>query len=151
RWNELRMELRTNAEATTQLLASMQDLVSELRIDDLLAKIADNARATIPGKDFLLLLDHDGTLEPVGEQPASPAAVHALTRGANDTPRLRDEALLLDALVTVPQLSELASDPDTPLRSLCAATLHFRGERLGLLLTLARVPRVFLPRDVDLV
>jgi diguanylate cyclase (GGDEF)-like protein len=151
RWSELKMELRLNADATGQLLASMQDLVAELNIEDLLAKISENAQATIPGKEFLLLLDSEGTLEPVGEPPVSPAAVETLACWANGTPRLGEEVLLLDDLVTVPQLSELAGDGDTPLRSLCAAPLHFRGERLGVLVTLARQPRVFLPRDVDLV
>jgi diguanylate cyclase (GGDEF)-like protein len=151
RWNELKMEVRLNADATDQLLASMQDLVAELRIEDLLAKIAENAKATIPGKDFLLLLDHDGVLEAVGEPPVSAAAIGTLAAWANRTPRLGKEVLLLDDLVTVPSLSELAEDPETPLRSLCAAPLRFRGERLGVLVTLARQPLVFLPRDVDLV
>ena len=65
--------------------------------------------------------------------------------------QLGDEVLQLDDLVTVPALAELADDAETPLRSLCSAPLRFRGERLGALLTLARQPRVFLPRDVDLV
>jgi diguanylate cyclase (GGDEF)-like protein len=151
RWDELRMEVSSNADATDKLLSSMQDLVGELRIEDLLAKIAENAQATIPGKDFLLLLDYEGKLEAVGEVPVPAPAVATLEAWANDTARLGEEVILLDDLVSVPALAALPDDEEMPLRSLCAAPLHFRGERLGVLVTLAQQPRVFLPRDVDLV
>ena len=36
---------------------SLQDLVSELRLDDVLAKITANAQAAVVGKEFALLVD----------------------------------------------------------------------------------------------
>ena len=79
---------------------------------------------------------------------------------AHDPPRSRPgppprattstRATLIDDLSAVPELAALAADRDAPLRSLCAAPLVSRGERVGVLVALANGVDGFLPNDVAL-
>ena len=62
-----------------------------------------------------------------------------------------DAATLIDDLSTV-RVARPArgTDPDVPLRSLCAAPLVFHGRRVGVLVALANGAAGFLPNDVAL-
>jgi diguanylate cyclase (GGDEF)-like protein len=139
----LEVELRSQAEMNALLLRSMHDLVSELRVDDVLAKIIDNARAAAGGKHFILVLD-DG--EHTGSSLPS-EAVAVLDGWVARSRRLYSHAVLIDDTATSDDLAALAPHA----RSLCAAPLLVRGERLGVLVGHAVHPQSFLPRDVDLV
>ena len=146
----LETEAREQSEVAERLIASLQDLVSELRLDDVLAKITANAQAAVVGKEFALLVD-DGegprcqsyTSLPLG----AVSVLESWARGAAPV----EAPVTIDDVLTSSDLSRLATDAELPFGSICAAPLSFRGRHLGLLVALATQPRTFLPRDVDLI
>src|SRR3954447_20960636 len=147
---QLESEAREQSEVAERLIASLQDLVSELRLDEVLAKITANAQAAVVGKEFALLVDE-------GEGPRCQSftslplgAVSALESWAQGMPAL-EQPVTVDDVQTAPNLSRLVTDDQLPFGSICAAPLAFRGRHLGLLVALATQPRTFLPRDVDLI
>jgi diguanylate cyclase (GGDEF)-like protein len=147
---QLEAEAREQSEVAGRLIASLQDLVSELRLDEVLAKITANAQAAVVGKEFALLVD-DGegprcqsfTSMPLG----SVSVLEAWGRGIGPV----EGPVTVDDVRTSPDLARLASDSELAFGSICAAPLVFRGRHLGLLVALASQPRTFLPRDVDLI
>jgi diguanylate cyclase (GGDEF)-like protein len=150
RWRALEREVRSQADVTDRLFASMQDLVSELRTDEVLAKITENAEHAVAGKQFALLLEDDGRLRCLSGTPLPEHATAAIETWAAGTGRLHGGAVLVDDCASVPELAGLAGSAG-PLRSLCAGPLLYRGRRLGVLVALAPHARTFLPRDTDLV
>jgi hypothetical protein len=56
-WRQLESEARDQSLVTQRLNASLQDIVSELRLEDVLAKVTANAQSTLEGKHFALLVD----------------------------------------------------------------------------------------------
>jgi len=147
---QLESEAREQSEVAERLIASLQDLVSELRLDEVLAKITGNAQAAVVGKEFALLVDE-------GEGPRCQSftslplgAVAVLESWARGAPAI-EHPVTVDDVLTTPDLARLAAGDDLPFGSICAAPLTFRGQRLGLLVALATQPRTFLPRDVDLI
>ena len=148
-WRQLETEVRDQALVTQRLNASLQDIVSELRLEDVLAKVTDNAQSTLEGKQFALLVDEGDGLRCRRSSSLPPESVAALERWAASSRRVHDAPLVLEDLSILPELSDLAEDTEQPLRSLCAAPLTYRGESLGVLVALAPNARVFLPRDVE--
>ncbi len=146
----LEVEAREQSEVAERLIASLQDLVSELRLDEVLAKVTANAHAAVVGKEFALLVaDGDGTrCRSHTSIPA--AAVEVLERWAGDVATV-DHLVTVDDVLTVPDLARLGRGSEIPFGSICAAPLIFRGRHLGVLIALATRPRTFLPRDVDLI
>src|SRR5947199_95885 len=63
------------ADANKRLATSLQDLVSDLRIDEVLAKITRNAQVAVHGKDFVLLVDEGGQMRC---RSSSTIPVHAI-------------------------------------------------------------------------
>jgi diguanylate cyclase (GGDEF)-like protein len=149
-WRRLEADASEQATVAERLNASLQDLVSELRLEELLDKIVHNARAAVAGKEFALLVDEDGGLTCRGSTGLPPASVATLECWAAEAGDLREPALVEDVVV-VPALAALAADADVPMRSLCAVPLVYRGDAVGLLVALSAQARTFLPRDVDLV
>ena len=94
RWRSLERDLRSQAQVTDRLFTSMQDLVSELRIDEVLAKITENAAAAVDGKEFALLLEEDGRLLSASDTALPDAATAAIETWASATARLDETALL---------------------------------------------------------
>jgi diguanylate cyclase (GGDEF)-like protein len=146
----LKAQLRDQREVAERLSRSLNDLVSDLRIDEVLAKIIANGRAAIGGKEFALLLrDGDGLYCRSGSG-ISPRGIAVLERWGRETPELLTGPLAIDELEAVPGLRDLAADEATPIGSLCAVPLVFRDERLGALVALAHGPRAFLPEDLTM-
>ena len=150
RYKLLEQKAVQNADGAKRLEESLRDLVSDLRVDDVLEKITFNARAAVGGKDFALLVD-DGEALTCRSSSGLPshtlrtledwAAAHARDLGA---------ATLIDDLTHAPDLAALPADRDRPLQSMCAAPLISRGERIGFLVALANGVSGFLPNDVAL-
>jgi diguanylate cyclase (GGDEF)-like protein/putative nucleotidyltransferase with HDIG domain len=148
-WRQLESEVREQAQVAERLNASLQDIVSELRLEDVLAKVTANLQSTLEGRQFALLVD-EGDGPSCTRSSALPGeSVDALERWAASTPRARHSSLVLEDLSTLPELAALTESTELPLRSLCTAPLTYRGRSLGLLVALAPNARVFLPRDVD--
>ncbi|HEY7631521.1 MAG TPA: sensor domain-containing diguanylate cyclase, partial [Thermoleophilaceae bacterium] len=148
-WRQLESEAREQAEVTQRLSASLQDIVSELRLEDVMAKVTANLQSTLAGRQFALLRDDGGSFYCTRSSSLPAESVEALERWAATRGRTHDAALVLEDLSAVPELAELTDSGGVPLRSLCSAPLTYRGESLGVLVSLAPNARVFLPRDVE--
>jgi diguanylate cyclase (GGDEF)-like protein len=147
---QLEAEAREESELAERLIASLQDLVSELRLQDVLAKITANAQAAVVGKEFALLVD-DGEGPRCQSYTSLPlAAVSVLESWARGIASL-EHPVTIDDVTALPDLARLAIGSELPFGSICAAPLVFRGQHLGVLIALATQPRTFLPRDVDLI
>jgi diguanylate cyclase (GGDEF)-like protein len=149
RVRQLAAALDDQVAAADRLSRSLQDLVSELRLEDLLAMVTDNARAAIGGKDFALLLAGEDGLRCQSSSGLPDDALALLEQWANATPNLLTDTHLVDDVAHVETLRLLGEHPVTPVRSLCCAPLVVRGTPLGVLLALASQPHSLLPRDVD--
>ncbi|HEX6458684.1 MAG TPA: HD domain-containing phosphohydrolase [Thermoleophilaceae bacterium] len=148
-WRQLEAQVRDQALVTQRLNASLQDIVSELRLEEVLAKVTANAQSTLVGKQFALLVDDGEGLRCRRASSLPPESVQALERWAGSARRVHDSPLVLEDLANVPDLDALVDSNAQALRSLCSAPLTYRGESLGLLLALAPNARVFLPRDIE--
>jgi diguanylate cyclase (GGDEF)-like protein len=149
RAHSLQAELRDEKEAAERLTASLRDLVSDLRLDEVLAKITAHAQSAVVGKEFVLLVAEEGGLRRRGGSSVPEASVRILERWATASRELLDGAVAVDDLESVPELSELPLHPETPLGSLYAVPLVYRGQRLGVLLACDHGPRAFLPREIE--
>ena len=150
RWKRMSEELAGRAQTEKQLSASLQDLVSDLRHDEVLSKITRNAQSAVGGSEFALLIsDDDGGYECRGSWRLPPMAATALERWAARNGTGLREPFLIDDVRRVPELQPVAGDGAVPLRSLCAAPLLFRGEAFGTLIALAGSARTFMPGDLE--
>jgi len=155
RWRSRREQLRhlqrqlTDSEDVAErLFASLQDVVSDLRLEEVVAKVTRHAQAAVGGREFLLLVrDGDGLVcQSSSGLPA--AAVAVVEAWANGSPRLLERSLLLDDVTRLPVLTPLA-ELDNPLCALASAPLTSLGEPFGLLVALGGRQLTFLPRDVS--
>jgi diguanylate cyclase (GGDEF)-like protein len=137
------------AEAHERLTASLQDIVSDLRVDEVLAKIVANARAGTVGKEFALLVDDGEGMRCRGSTGVPGETVAALERWAVAAPRVTVQPLVLDDLRLVPELAELPRHADQPLGSLSATPLALAGNARGALVALANGYDIFLPHDIE--
>ena len=152
RIERLEREVSDQARIYERLGESLQDLVSELRLEDVLSKVAANAHLALPGKEFVLLLNE-------GEGPYRcqvTANVSTLARGrletwAGELPERMSEAITVDDLHSVRTLAPLTEADGGHFCSLCAAPLIFRDRILGILVALDPSAHSFLPSDVDVI
>ncbi|MEA2353614.1 MAG: hypothetical protein QOJ14_2028 [Thermoleophilaceae bacterium] len=150
RWERLGDELAAQSQTTAQLTDSLQDLVSDLRPDEVLAKITRHAQSAIGGNEYALLVaGEDGRWVCRASEHLPTSTARALERWAGWGGRALAEPLLLDDLVEIPALRTVADNRALPLRSMCAAPLTFRGKALGTLIALSNGEQNFLPRDVE--
>jgi diguanylate cyclase (GGDEF)-like protein len=150
RARSMEAELRDQKEAAERLTASLRDLVSDLRLDEVLAKITANARSAVVGKEFALLSAEEGSLRRRGASSVPEESLRRLEAWASASSALQREPVQLDDLESVPDLAELPLHPETPLGSLYALPLVFHGERLGVLIAADHGPRAFLPREIEI-
>ena len=149
RWRELEAKVRQQAEAAERLSSSLHDLVSELRLEELLDKITRHAQSAVGGKDFALLVTEEDGIRCRSTSGLSEEAAAALERWAAATPSLVEAPVLRDDLSAVPSLAALP-EQEVPIRALCTAPLRFRGRSLGVLVALSPSERAFLPYDTEL-
>src|SRR3954469_3218099 len=150
RYQHLQRRADEQAVVAERLANSLQDLVSELRLDDVLAKIRKNAQVAVGGKEFALLVDDGDAMRCKSSSTLPRQTLEALEDWAEAGVAASQEPIVLDDLSRVADLAELPRDRVLPLRSLCAAPLVFRGRLLGMLVALANAEGGFLPHDVDL-
>jgi diguanylate cyclase (GGDEF)-like protein len=147
---QLEAEAREQSEVAEKLIGSLQDLVSELRLDEVLAKVTANAQAAVVGKEFALLVGNGDEPRCRSDTGLPPAAVGMLEHWAVHVATV-EHPVTVDDVATVPELAQLVHGSQVRFGSICAAPLIFRGRHLGFLIALATQPRTFLPRDVDLI
>jgi diguanylate cyclase (GGDEF)-like protein/putative nucleotidyltransferase with HDIG domain len=149
----LHLERRADqqAEVADRLATSLQDLVSALKLDEVLAKIRKNAQVAIGGKEFALLVQEADGIRCMSSSTLPRESIATLEAWASaGGAGGRELPTLLDDLSQVPALATLPRDRALPLRSLCSAPLVFRGRALGVLVALANAEGGFLPHDVEL-
>ena len=147
RARNLKFQLDEERESANRLSASLRDLVSELRIEDVLDKITANAKAAVGGKEFALLVRDEPDRCHATSSGLPRDLLLALEQWAERTPRVFEAPLTIDELSSIPSLAQLARDKRMPVGSLCAAPLFFKGETLGAVVALGHGPRAFLPHD----
>jgi len=148
---QLEADAREQSDLADRLVASLQDLVSELRLDEVLSKITHNAQAAVVGKEFALMVD-DGEGPRCQSHTSLPlSAVSILESWAQGNMARGEQPVTVDDVLAVPGLARLAGGVEPAFGSICAAPLVFRGSRLGVLVALATQPRTFLPRDIDMI
>jgi diguanylate cyclase (GGDEF)-like protein/putative nucleotidyltransferase with HDIG domain len=146
-WRHLQRQVEDSEEVAQRLFASLQDLVSDLRLEEVIAKVARNAQAAVGGRDFLLLVRDGDRLSCQGSIGLPPDGVAAVEAWANAAPRALETSLLIDDVNSLPALCPLAR-LENPLCSLASAPLNRAGESFGLLVALGGQQQTFLPRDV---
>jgi diguanylate cyclase (GGDEF)-like protein/putative nucleotidyltransferase with HDIG domain len=149
RWKTLEKRADQQADVAERLAASLQDLVSELRLDEVLEKVTTHAKSAVRGKEFVLLVDDGEGMRFRGGSILPAASIEALEAWADSVARGGESATVIDDVRHVPALQGVADNSVLPLRSLCAAPLVYRDQSLGMLVALAHAPSGFLPHDVD--
>jgi diguanylate cyclase (GGDEF)-like protein len=147
-WRQLQREAQDNADVAQRLFASLQDLVSDLQLEEVLSKVTRNAQAAVGGREFALLVREGDDFVCQRSSGLPPGSTAALELWANATGRVCDQCVVIDDVTAVPALAPLA-DSSMPLCSLASAPLTFFGDTGGLLVALGMQSRTFLPRDVE--
>jgi diguanylate cyclase (GGDEF)-like protein/putative nucleotidyltransferase with HDIG domain len=146
-WRHLQHQIADSEEVNQRLFGSLQDLVSDLRLEEVVAKVTRNAQAAVGGKDFLLLVGEGDGLICQSSSQLPPGAVAAVEAWANGTPHALESTMLIDDVCSVEPLAQLAELPDS-LCSLASSPLTRAGEPFGLLVSLGGQQQTFLPRDM---
>jgi diguanylate cyclase (GGDEF)-like protein len=149
RWRDLERRAEDNAEVAQRLFASLQDLVSDLRLDEVVAKVTQNAQEAVGGREFILLTREGDGLRCKTSSQLPSGTIGAIEAWANATPRLLAQSFVLDDVAAVPALAPLA-DNQVPLRSVASAPLTSAGEPFGVLVALGGQRSTFLPRDIEI-
>jgi diguanylate cyclase (GGDEF)-like protein len=147
-WRQLQREAQDNADVAQRLFASLQDLVSDLQLEEVLSKVTRNAQAAVGGREFALLVREGDDFVCQRSSGLPPDSTAALELWANATARVAEQCVVIDDVTAVPALAPLA-DSSMPLCSLASAPLTFFGDTGGLLVALGTQSRTFLPRDVE--
>ena len=147
----LEAALQQERDSTELLMDSFQDMTSALRLEEVLVKIAQNARAAVGGAEFALLLDGADGMCCNADSGLPELVVSRLEMWATSTPDLLADPQLVDNVAEVEALKGLHDRDDLRVGSLCSAPLVFRSRAMGVLVALSGAPRGFLPRDVELV
>jgi diguanylate cyclase (GGDEF)-like protein len=145
----LEQRVEEQDDAAERLLSSLEDLSSDLRLDEVLDQITAKAQTAVGGKEFALLLADGGSMR-ADRHSGIPAATLAALESWADEHRqglLAGGAIVVDDLATDPTLAALPLQEPMPFGSMCAAPLVFRDGLLGVLAALAHGSTVFLPGD----
>ncbi len=150
-WRRLQSQLKQQEERQRQLEASLRDLVSAIRIDDLLSKITAHAQAAVAGKEYALLLCNGSRqLSTAHSSEVSDSVLRTLEEyavGLMD--REISEPLAVNRVEEEIGLESLAYDAQQPVGSLCFAPLLYKDEQRGFLVSISDHSHGFLPLDVD--
>ena len=144
--NALEGRIAEQTEAAERMMSSLKNLASELRLDEVLEKIIDNAKAAVGGAEFALLVREGDRLRCRSSSDMPDGHLNALERWAEEAELPIDGSLTIDDLRTAGALERLAEDSRHPVGAICVAPLSSRGERLGSLIALSGI-KGFLPRD----
>jgi diguanylate cyclase (GGDEF)-like protein len=148
RMRSLQAQVGEQEAAIDQLFESLGDLSSDLRLDEVLEKVTAKARIAVGGHEFALLLADGERLHTEHHSGIPERSLHALERWAeSEHGALLRGPVMIDDVLAVEQLAELAGDSRLSLGSMCAAPLIFQDRFFGVLAALAHGAYVFLPHD----
>jgi diguanylate cyclase (GGDEF)-like protein len=145
----LELRVREQDDAAERLQSSLEDLSSDLRLDEVLDQITGKAQTAVGGKEFALLLADAGSMRADRHSGIPTPSLAALESWAEEHSKtlLERGTIVIDDLATDLLLAELPREEGMPLGSMCAAPLVFRDGLLGVLAALAHGSTVFLPGD----
>jgi diguanylate cyclase (GGDEF)-like protein len=145
----LEQRVREQDDAAQRLLSSLEDLSSDLRLDEVLDQITEKAQTAVGGKEFALLLADGDRMRADRHSGIPTPSLTALESWANEHREtlLQRGTVVVDDLATDPALAALPREERMPFGSMCAAPLVFRDRLLGVLAALAHGSTVFLPGD----
>ena len=130
------------------LRASLRDLVSDLDLDEVLAKVVHQAHVAAGGREFVLLLrDEAGALRVRAVSNIPPHVAEGLERWANAHPLVGATSVVIDDATGIGELDRRIAEA---VGSLCSAPLVLGEESLGVLVAVAGGRGAFFPRDIDL-
>jgi diguanylate cyclase (GGDEF)-like protein len=151
RCRQLEREVSEQSGVAERLNASLQELVSALRLEEVLAKVTRNAKAAVESKEFALLIDDDGIPRCESATDLPPGVTGRLERWASEAAEDLRRPVEVEDVALVPVLAPLGARDEAPFGSLSAVPLTFRGQHLGVLIALASQPHSFLARESDLI
>ncbi len=132
----LEVELRDQRDAAQRLAASLTEMVSDLRIEEVLGNIISNAQTAATGREFALLISEGSAFHCRRSSRVPSDMLPALEAWATGHPAALRAPLTLDELTGVPELEGLATDGRLPVGALHAVPLVFRNSTLGALVAL---------------
>lgn len=132
----LEVALRDQSDAAERLAASLREMVSDLRIEEVLANIMSNAQTAATGREFSLLISEGNAFHCRRSSRVPSAVLSALEAWAAGHPAALRAPLTLDELAGVPELEGLTRDHRLPIGTLHAVPLVFRNTTLGVLIAL---------------
>ncbi len=91
-WRQLQREAEDNADVAQRLFASLQDLVSDLQLEEVLGKVTRNAQAAVGGREFALLVREGEGFVCQSTSGLPPVSIAALEAWANCSGRVADSA-----------------------------------------------------------
>ncbi|MDQ6749721.1 MAG: diguanylate cyclase [Actinomycetota bacterium] len=136
RRRSLEVELRDQRDAAQRLAASLREMVSDLRIEEVLANIVANAQTAATGRDFALLISEGRAFHCRRSSRVPSDMLTALEAWAAGHPAALRGPLTLDDIGGVPELERLVDDTRLPVGTLHAVPLFFRTSTLGVLIAL---------------
>ena len=136
RRRSLEVALRDERDATERLTASLREMVSDLRTEEVLANIISNAQVAATGREFALLISEGRAFHCRRSSRVPGDMVTRLEGWAADGLTSLRAPLTLDELTGEPALAPLAGDQRLPVGALHAVPLNYRGTTLGLLIAL---------------
>jgi diguanylate cyclase (GGDEF)-like protein len=126
----------------------LQDLSSDLRLEEVLDKTIENALQALPGREFALLIMVEEQLTVVRTSGLGPGARRRLEAWARSCDATLAEPQEIDDLGEHPKLGTLAAR--TGQRALRAEPLLFKARSLGVLIALAPPEQPFTDEDREL-
>jgi len=151
RLDVLEGRVREQDDAAERLLSSLEDLSSDLRLDEVLGQITAKAQTAVGGKEFALLLAERGGMRADRHSGIPAASLKALVAWADDhrAVLLERGTVVVDDVATDPTLGQLLRPEHAPFGSICAAPLVFKDELLGVLAALSHGSTVFFPGEAS--
>jgi diguanylate cyclase (GGDEF)-like protein len=132
----LEMALRDQREGSERLGASLREMVSDLRADEVLSHIIANAQTAATGREFALLTAEGSAFHCRRSSRVPSDMLAALEDWAAGEPAALSAPLTIDDLDGHPELAALTGDERLPVGTLHSVPLVFRDATLGLLVAL---------------
>jgi len=141
------VEFHEQEEAADRLGNSLRDLISDLRVEEVLRKIIENAQDAVIGREIAVVTTRGRRIEALGSARLDEPALASLEKWVAANFESLEAPRTERPLADVSELAQLAADPDVSLGGLHSVPLTFRGTRLGVLIALAHGSDAFLPKE----
>ena len=145
---DLEAELDSRVRSADSLRRSLRMLSGELDLEALLSCVADGGRRALNADAFALLVEDGGNMVVKRASALEASGQRALEVWLDERPVNREAVQIVDDVAGFPELEPLL-EANSPLRSLCSASMPGVSGPAGVLVALARHPDTFLPQDLD--